>query len=75
MNRTQWVNRVACRLVGLGLWLAAGPRSRTPLQAVNFLLLGRWAVARLNTAWEQDELARRHAKPSSRQRVTPTGNA
>ena len=55
-------------LVGLGLWLAQKPRQ--PLGTVpSFTLIGRGAIAKLNTVWQEAEIARRHAKPSSRKRV------
>ena len=55
-------------LVGFGLWLAQRPRQ--PLGTVpSFTLIGRGAIATLNEVWQQAEVARRHAKPSSRKRV------
>lgn len=55
-------------LVGLGLWLAQRPRQ--PLDTVpSFTLIGRGAIAKLNDVWQQAEMARRHAKPSTRKRV------
>jgi hypothetical protein len=55
-------------LVGLGLWLAQRPRQ--PFGTVpSFTLIGRGAIATLNEVWQQAEVARRHAKPSSRKRV------
>jgi hypothetical protein len=35
----------------------------------NLLSLGRWAVVTLNEDQQRAEIARRHAKPSSRKRV------
>ena len=57
------------RLIGLGLWLATVPANRVPLRTLDTRAYGRWALAKLNEAWERDELARRHAKPSTRRRV------
>lgn len=59
------MNTFACRLIGFGLWLARRNRGAMP----DCLALGRWAVVRLNNMHQQDEIARRHAKPSSRKRV------
>lgn len=59
------MNALACRLIGLGLWLAQRNRGEMP----DCLALGRWAVVTLNDEYQRKELARRHAKPSSRKRV------
>ena len=59
------MTRLACRLIGLGLWLAQRHRGPMP----NLLSLGRWAVVTLNEEQQRAEMARRHAKPSSRKRV------
>ena len=59
------MTRLACRMIGLGLWLAQ--RNRGPMP--DLLALGRWAVVTLNAERERAESARRHAKPSSRKRV------
>jgi hypothetical protein len=56
------MTRLAHRLIGFGLWLAQ--RQRGPLP--DCLALGRWAVATLNAEQERVEIAKRHAKPSSR---------
>jgi hypothetical protein len=60
------MTRLAHRLIGFGLWLAQRKRGPMP----DCLSLGRWAVLTLNAEQERAELARRHAKPSSRQRVS-----
>ena len=59
------MTRLACRLIGFGLWLAQ--RNRGPMP--DCLALGRWAVVTLNDEQHRVEIARRHAKPSSRKRV------
>lgn len=64
-----WSNRMARRLVGFGLWLATDKAHRAPFEALDALALGSWAIGKLNAAMQADELARRHAKPSSRRRV------
>jgi hypothetical protein len=62
------MTKLGTYLVGLGLWLAQRPRQ--PLHAVPpFALVGRGAIAKLNDVYQQAELARRHAKPSTRKRV------
>ena len=59
------MTRIACRMIGFGLWLAQ--RNRGPMP--DLLALGRWAVVTLNDEQHRAEIARRHAKPSSRKRV------
>ena len=59
------MNGFACRLIGLGLWLAQRNRGEMP----DVLALGRWAVVTLNEQYQRTEIARRHAKPSTRRRV------
>ena len=59
------MTRLAHRLIGFGLWLAQ--RNRGPMP--DLLALGRWAVVTLNEDQHRVEIARRHAKPSSRKRV------
>ena len=59
------MSNLAARLIGLGLWLAQRTRGRMP----DVLELGRWAIVTLNGAQERVELARRHAKPSTRRRI------
>lgn len=56
-------------LIGFGLWLSKPKGKREPLRAMHFAEAGRWAVERLNHDYQQAEIARRHAKPSSRRRV------
>lgn len=69
MIARDWQNRLACRLIGLGLWLAQRPDVRQPWPVVDLLAVGRWAVVQLNGQADQREIARRHAKPSTRRRV------
>ena len=62
------MTKIGTFLVGLGLWLSQRPRQ--PFGTVPpFAALGRAAIAKLNDVWQQAELARRHAKPSTRKRV------
>lgn len=63
------MNRLACRLIGFGLWLATDSKTRVPFGVLDTLALGRWAVVQLNAAMQARELARRHAKPSTRRKV------
>jgi hypothetical protein len=60
------VTKAAHVLIGFGLWLAQ--RKRGPFPA-NLGDVGRWAVATLNAEQERAEIAKRHAKPSSRRVV------
>ena len=59
------MTRLAHRLIGFGLWLAQRKRGPMP----DCLAVGRWAVATLNAEQERAEIAKRHAKPSTRRRV------
>jgi hypothetical protein len=61
------MTRFAHRLIGFGLWLAQRRRGPFPTDC---LALGRWAVATLNAEQERVEIAKRHAKPSTRRVVT-----
>jgi hypothetical protein len=60
------MTNLGARLIALGLWLCQRPRGPFPR---HLLLTGRWAISLLNKAATDAELARRHAKPSSRKRV------
>lgn len=60
------MTRLAHRLIGFGLWLAQRQRGPFPADLGD---VGRWAVATLNAEQERAEIAKRHAKPSSRRRV------
>ena len=59
------MTRLAHRLIGFGLWLAQRQRGPMP----DCLAVGRWAVVTLNAERERAEIAKRHAKPSTRRRV------
>lgn len=60
------VANLGARLIALGAWLTQKPRGPFPR---NLLVTGRYCVAMLNKAFQDAEIARRHAKPSSRKRV------
>ena len=62
-------NRLAHRLIGLGLWMATPLNRRGAFAEVDLVALGRWAVVQLNSQHQASEMARRHAKPSSRKRI------
>lgn len=57
---------LGARLIAFGLWLCQRPRGPFPRR---LLLTGRWAIALLSKAAQEAEIAKRHAKPSSRKRV------
>lgn len=72
-------NRLWCRVIGFAVWRTQRPTERMPWRALDLLALGRFTLAQLNAACEYDqrvathaaeqaELAKRHAKPSSRRR-------
>lgn len=62
------MTRLGATLVGFGLWLAQKPRQ--PLHTMPaFGAIGRGAIGTLNRVWQEAEIAKRHAKPSSRKRV------
>ncbi len=66
---TDRTNRVAHQLIGLGLWLATPKARRAVFADVDLVALGRWAVVQLNSQHQASEMARRHAKPSTRKRI------
>jgi hypothetical protein len=63
------MNHLAHRLIGLGLWMATPKAKRGAFTNVDLVALGRWAVVQLNGQHQASEMARRHAKPSSRKRI------
>lgn len=56
-------------MVGVGLWLCQRPRQPFASVVGHFDAIGQSVVAHLNATAQQVELARRHAKPSTRKRV------
>ena len=60
------MTNLGARLIAVGLWLCQRPRGPFPR---HLLATGRYCVAMLNKAFQDAEIARRHAKPSSRKRV------
>jgi hypothetical protein len=69
MARIPFAHRLACRLVGMGLYLAAPKHDRPEWSRVNWLTTGLSAIRELNALGQQREIAKRHAKPSTRKRV------
>lgn len=67
--RAPFTHRIGHRLIGLGLWLVTLPTLRPPLWHFAARQTGAGAVRIVNDGLERQELARRHAKPSSRKRI------
>lgn len=65
LRGTRWAHR----LIGLGCWLATPKAQRPDWRTFPFRLTGHGALALLAEALDAKELARRHAKPSTRKRV------
>lgn len=63
------MNRLAHGLMGLGLWLATLPANRPAFWTFPFAMTGRGVLRLVNETLTAKEMARRHAKPSSRKRV------
>lgn len=63
------MNRFGHRLIGLGFWICTLPKLRPPFWTFPFRMTGHGALTIVNEALESKEMARRHAKPSSRKRV------
>jgi len=61
--------RLALWCIGFGLWALTPRAKRKALWDTRLVHIGRNAVLALNAAATRDELARRHAKPSTRKRI------
>lgn len=67
--RATFTNRTGQRLIGWGVWLCTLRQNRTPWFATDHRAVGRVTLFALNQHTERVEMAKRHAKPSTRRRI------
>ena len=69
MALARQVNRFAHTLIGVGLWLATVPKNRPHFWGFPHAATGRGVLRLVNEGIINAEMAKRHAKPSTRKRV------